>query len=40
VCGPGDIDQAHKPNEFVALEQVAQCEAFLRRLTERLTLPA
>jgi acetylornithine deacetylase len=35
VCGPGDIDQAHKPNEFVALEQVALCEAFLRRLVER-----
>jgi acetylornithine deacetylase/succinyl-diaminopimelate desuccinylase-like protein len=35
VCGPGSIDQAHKPNEFVALEQVARCEDFLRRLTER-----
>jgi acetylornithine deacetylase len=35
VCGPGDIDQAHKPNEFVALEQVALCESFLRRLVER-----
>lgn len=35
VCGPGDIDQAHKPNEFVALEQIALCEAFLRRLVER-----
>ena len=35
VCGPGDIDQAHKPDEFVALDQVAQCEAFLRRLVER-----
>jgi len=36
VCGPGSIEQAHKPNEYVALEQVAQCEAFIRRLTERL----
>jgi acetylornithine deacetylase len=35
VCGPGDIDQAHKPNEFIALEQVALCESFLRRLVER-----
>lgn len=35
VCGPGDINQAHKPNEFVALDQIAQCEAFLRRLIER-----
>jgi acetylornithine deacetylase len=35
ICGPGDIDQAHKPNEFVRLAQVAQCEKFLRRVTER-----
>ena len=36
VCGPGSIEQAHKPNEFVALEQVAQCERFLRRLMDRI----
>jgi len=35
ICGPGDIDQAHKPDEFIALEQIAQCEQFLRRLIER-----
>lgn len=35
VCGPGSIDQAHKPNEFIALDQIAQCEAFLRKLFER-----
>lgn len=32
ICGPGSIEQAHKPNEFVALEQIAQSEAFLRGL--------
>ncbi|GAB3629862.1 acetylornithine deacetylase [Pandoraea terrae] len=32
VCGPGDIEQAHKPNEFVSLEQIAQCESFLQKL--------
>ena len=32
ICGPGDIAQAHKPDEFIALEQVEACEAFLRRL--------
>jgi acetylornithine deacetylase len=37
VCGPGDIDQAHKPNEFVTLDQVAECEAFLTRLVDRLS---
>jgi len=37
VCGPGSIEQAHKPDEFVTLDQVARCEAFLRKLTERLS---
>ena len=32
VCGPGFIDQAHQPDEFVSLEQLARCEAFLQRL--------
>jgi acetylornithine deacetylase len=36
VCGPGSIDQAHRPNEFVTLKQVARCEAFMRRLMERV----
>ena len=35
VCGPGSIEQAHKPDEFIALEQVAQCERFVLRLFER-----
>ncbi len=36
VCGPGSIDQAHKPDEFVTVEQVALCERFMDRLEERL----
>lgn len=36
VCGPGSIAQAHKPDEFVAVEQVVRCEAFMRRLMDRL----
>jgi acetylornithine deacetylase len=36
ICGPGSIEQAHKPDEFVALDQVRQCEDFLRRLMARL----
>jgi acetylornithine deacetylase len=36
VCGPGDIQQAHKPNEFIELSQLAGCERFLRRLGESL----
>lgn len=36
VCGPGSIAQAHKPNEFVTLEQVARCDAFMERLKARV----
>jgi acetylornithine deacetylase len=36
ICGPGSIDQAHKPDEWVTLEQLALCEAFLRRLMDRV----
>lgn len=36
VCGPGSIEQAHKPDEYVSLEQVGQCELFMRRLADRL----
>jgi acetylornithine deacetylase len=32
VCGPGFIDQAHQPDEFVSIGQLARCEAFLQRL--------
>ena len=40
VCGPGDIEQAHKPNEFIALDQVAEGEAFMRRLMDHLCASA
>ena len=36
VCGPGHIDQAHQPDEFVEIDQVALCERFFHRLTDRL----
>ena len=32
VCGPGSIEQAHKPDEFIELDQLARCEKFLDRL--------
>jgi len=32
VCGPGSITQAHQPDEYVTLEQLARCEEFLRGL--------
>jgi len=34
ICGPGDIAQAHRPNEFVSLEQLGRCEAFLRQMLD------
>jgi acetylornithine deacetylase len=32
VCGPGSITEAHKANEFVTLEQLEECEKFLRMI--------
>jgi acetylornithine deacetylase len=34
ILGPGDIAEAHRPNEFVALDQLARCEAFVSRILE------
>jgi acetylornithine deacetylase len=35
VCGPGSIEQAHKPDEFCALSELEACEAFLRKVIAR-----
>jgi len=40
ICGPGDIAEAHRPNEFVSLAQLAQCEAFMNRILETGYAPA
>jgi acetylornithine deacetylase len=32
VCGPGSIDQAHKPDEFLELSQLESCIGFMQRL--------
>jgi acetylornithine deacetylase len=32
VCGPGSITQAHQPDEYVTLAQLARCEQFLQGL--------
>ncbi len=37
VCGPGDIAQAHQPDEFIEKAQIPACEAFMRRLMQRLS---
>jgi len=32
VCGPGSITQAHQPDEYVSLDQLARCAAFMQGL--------
>lgn len=34
VCGPGSIDQAHAPDEFIEISELAACERFIARLVE------
>ncbi|MBZ0123982.1 MAG: acetylornithine deacetylase [Roseovarius sp.] len=36
VCGPGSIEQAHKPDEFVSIDQLQQCLDMLDRLGAKL----
>lgn len=36
ICGPGDIAHAHKPDEFVTVEQIEECERFLERLMDTM----
>jgi acetylornithine deacetylase len=38
VCGPGDIMQAHRPNEFIAISEVESCRDFLHRLLDHVAL--
>lgn len=34
VCGPGSIEQAHRPDEYVSFEQLSACESFLQKLID------
>ena len=36
ICGPGDIAQAHQPDEWIAESELAACDSFIRRLADRL----
>jgi acetylornithine deacetylase len=36
ICGPGHMTQAHKPDEFIEVEQLIACEQFMSRLAETL----
>jgi acetylornithine deacetylase len=37
MCGPGSIDQAHQPNEYISIDQFDQGTAFLQRLIAQLS---
>jgi acetylornithine deacetylase len=32
VCGPGSIEQAHKPDEWVEASELLACRAFMEKL--------
>ena len=36
ICGPGDIAQAHQPNEFISIAQFDAGHKFMQRLVEKL----
>lgn len=37
ICGPGSMEQGHKPDEFVTKHQMDQCDEMLRRLLNRIS---
>ena len=37
ICGPGSIDQAHQPDEYISIDQFEQGWAFMQRLVQRLS---
>ena len=39
VCGPGSITQAHKPDEFIAVDQLERCDAMLAALIRDAAMP-
>jgi acetylornithine deacetylase len=38
VCGPGDLAQVHRPDEWIAESQLSACEDFIRRLVDRIAV--
>lgn len=39
VCGPGSIDVAHKPDEYVSIDQLEHCLEMMKELREMLSKP-
>jgi acetylornithine deacetylase len=38
ICGPGSIEQAHRPDEFCALSELEACEAFLLKVIAKASV--
>lgn len=38
ICGPGNLQQAHRPDEYVALAQISLCEQFMEKLAGHLAI--
>ena len=38
VCGPGNLQQAHRADEYVELDQIRACERFMEKLAEHLQM--
>jgi acetylornithine deacetylase len=36
ICGPGNIEQAHKPDEYIDISELRNCEAFMGKLAGQL----
>jgi acetylornithine deacetylase len=38
ICGPGDIAVAHRPDEYVTVDQLLRCERFLSTLVDQICI--
>lgn len=38
VCGPGHVSQVHQPDEWIEEGQLAQCDAFVRQVVDRMAV--
>ena len=36
ICGPGSIEQAHKPDEYIDMSELRKCEGFMAKLVQQL----
>lgn len=34
ICGPGDISRAHKPNEYILMDELAACQTMINALVD------